>query len=142
MEFAFDGQTYHLLLNAAALFDLYERFGDNGDLLDQMVGANRAAFDNTCYILVKLVQQGEAYRRFMQQEPAPMLTLAQVQRSFSPRDILRAQDAIRRAFSAGFARDTEDAEQDVDLGLLELQKKTAPACGRGGGWPKRRWFWG
>lgn len=34
ISFALDGQEYQLLLNGAALFDIYDQFGDKGSVLD------------------------------------------------------------------------------------------------------------
>lgn len=59
------GVTYHLLLNGAALFDLYDRFGDTGSLTDHLQGAGREAFENTCFFLAKLAEQGELWRRYL-----------------------------------------------------------------------------
>jgi len=127
VEFEFDGQVHHLLLNAAALFDCYDHFGDKGDLLDRITGTSREAFDNTCWMLVKLAQQGEAYRRYMGEEKAPMLTVDRVQRVMGPMDMLRARSAICDAYHLGFERKSLTEEEKVDIGLLELQKKTGLA---------------
>lgn len=127
MEFELAGTTYHLLLNAAALFDCYERFGDKGSLLDHITGTTTKAFDNTCWMLVKLAQQGEIFRRFQGLDKQPMLTVPQAQALLSPLDLIAAQTAIREAYAASFERKVRDEEEDVDLGLLELQKKTGLA---------------
>lgn len=124
VEFALQGEVYHLLLNGAALFDAYDRFGDKGDLIDRVIGADKASFENTVWMLVKLAQQGEAYRRYMNEEPRKMLTAEAAMRTMGPKDVVRARAAIRQAFAAGFEMETISEEAEVDLGLMELQKKT------------------
>ena len=131
IEFPWEGHTYHLLLNAAALFDLYDKFGDKGYLLDHIDGTGRKSFDATAWILVKLAQQGELLRRYQGDDPGPMLTYDAVIRTMSPRDMIQARDAIRRAYAAGFGRDVPpEDEEEEDLGLLELQKKTEVTSGK------------
>lgn len=127
MEFELGGTTYHLLLNVAALFDCYEHFGDKGSLLDHITGTTAKAFDNTCWMLVKLAQQGEIFRRYQGMDKQPMLTVAQAQTLLSPLDLIAAQTAIREAYASGFERKVKDEEDDIDLGLVELQKKTGLA---------------
>ena len=127
VEFELNGRTYHLLLTGAALFDAYDKFGDTGDLIEQIVGTTRASFDNTVWMLVKLAQQGEAWRRHNGEEQLPMLTVEEALRTMCPLDVIRARAAIRAAYAIGFEREAPDEEEAVDLGLLELQKKTGLA---------------
>lgn len=142
VEFTLQEQTYHLLLTGAALFDAYDQFGDKGDLLDRVSGTTRESFNDTVWMLVKLCQQGEAYRRHMGEEKLPMLTVESAMRTMLPPDVVRARAAIRRAFAVGFGRTEENEERDVDLGLIELQKKTGLALPGQNGWFARRNFWG
>ena len=46
IPFALDGQEYQLLLNGAALFDIYDQFGDKGSVLDHIKGNSRSAFES------------------------------------------------------------------------------------------------
>ena len=45
------GVTYHLLLNGAALFDLYDRFVNRGSLADHLNSDGRVAFEITCLLM-------------------------------------------------------------------------------------------
>ena len=127
VDFELAARTYHLLLNGAALFDAYDRFGDKGDLTDHIAGTNRDSFDNTVWLLVKLCQQGEAWRRHNGEEPQPMLSTEAALLFLGPLDVIRARAAIREAYALGFEREAPSEEEEIDLGLLELQKKTEPA---------------
>ncbi len=117
------GQHLYLLLNGAALFDLYDKFGTKGFLTDPLNGSGRASFEATCYFLAKLSEQGELYRRWEGQARAPILSEQFFRVHLAPRDVTRAKGAIAAAVSLGFRREEEE-DHDVDLGLLELQKKT------------------
>ena len=70
----------------------------------------------------------------------PMLTVEEVQRTACPMDVIRMRAAIREAYSKGFERETASEEEEIDLGLLELQKKTAPALPDAGGSASRPSF--
>lgn len=138
-----DGQQLHLCLNGTALFDLYARFGDKGSLLDHIEGSDRKTFYNTCAMLAKLAEQGELVRRYQGFEPAVILTEAQLRLIMGPLDVVAAKSAIRRAVAIGFGREVKDErEQRVDMGLLELQKKTEPTPAVPGICRWLRSFWG
>lgn len=128
------GRTYHLCLNGAALFDIYDKFGTDHFLLDPIRGETREAFNATCWLFAKLAEQGELVRRRMGHDKERIDLPEHFCAVFRPADVLRARRAIEEAVRLGFAREAEDEGGDeVDLGLLELdaQKKTA------GGWLSR-----
>lgn len=123
VPFALDGQEYHLLLNGAALFDIYDRFGGEGSVLDHVRGGSRASFEALCWYLEKLCTQGELLRRYEGRDKGPIPAADMFRTCLSPLDVPRARLAIHAAVAAGFGR--EEAERrEVDKGLLELEKKT------------------
>lgn len=140
VDFELNGRTYHLILNGAALFDAYDKFGDKGNLLDHMDGTGRESFDNTIWFLVKMAQQGEAVRRWEGEEPSPMLTAEEAVRTLLPMDVVRARAAIRQAYTLGFRRE-RDEETEIDLFLEEYQKKTGPGSPGPSGSASRAGFW-
>lgn len=123
LPFTWKGQELHLLLNGAALFDIFDRFGANAEIPELIAGSSRKSLENTCWILAKLAEQGELARRFLgfERETPPMeqelLTL------MTPMEIPLARLAITRAVRLGFDMRHQDPEEYVDLGLRELQKK-------------------
>lgn len=122
--FEFRGETYYLLLNGAALFDIYDQFGQELSVMDPIKGKDRRSFEAICWYLEELATQGELYRRrqgFDQTHiPSADLFLAEL----SPLDVPRARAAIQAAIAAGFTRDEDEGPKEVDKGLLELEKKT------------------
>lgn len=141
VDFELNGRTHHLILNGAALFDAYDKFGDKGDLLDRLTGTGRQSFDDTVWWLVKLAQQGEAVRRWEGEEPQPMLTAEEALRTLRPVDVVRARAAIRAAYALGFEREEQSEDAEIDLGLMELQKKTGPGLDGRSGSASRVGFW-
>ncbi|MEY8315980.1 hypothetical protein AALB19_01535 [Oscillospiraceae bacterium 50-58] len=123
VPFALDGKEYHLLFNGAALFDIYDQFGDKGSVLDHIKGNSRSAFEAICWYLEELATQGELLRRHMghDQQTAPSADLFMT--LLSPTDVPRARRAIHAAVASGFGRE-EEQPHEVDKGLLELEKKT------------------
>lgn len=119
------GVTYHLLLNGAALFDLYDRFGDKGSLADHLQGGGREAFENTCVFLETLAEQGELWRRYLGYDHGPLPTAGTFLVSLSPLEAAAAKGAVMEALMAGFAREEGERPRTVDKGLAALQKKTA-----------------
>lgn len=122
--FSFNGQTYHLLFNGAALFDIYDEFGTEGSVTDHILGKDRKALEALCWYLEELAWQGELLRRYEGRDPQKVPAAADFLVGLGPMDVLRAQDAVRQAVCAGFLREEEE-KKEVDKGLLELEKKTA-----------------
>lgn len=124
--FSFNGQTYHLLFNGAALFDIYDEFGTEGSVTDHILGKDRKALEALCWYLEELAWQGELLRRYEGRDPQKVPAAADFLVGLGPMDVLRAQDAVRQAVCAGFLREEEE-KKEVDKGLLELEKKRQAA---------------
>ena len=117
------GQHLHLCLNGQALFDLYDKFGTKGFITDPLKDNNKAGFEATCFFLAKLSEQGELYRRWQGQTHGPILTEQFFRVNLAPREVAVAQAAILASIVLGFQREEKETG-DLDLGLVELQKKT------------------
>lgn len=123
IPFELDKQEYHLLFNGAALFDIYEQFGDEApSVLDHIKGNSGDAFEAMCWYLEELATQGELMRRYQGFDPAAVPSAELFHTFLSPLDIPRARGAITQAVASGFGREEEKA-REVDLGLQELEKK-------------------
>lgn len=57
VDFIWNGQTLHLLLNGAALFDIFDRYGSDAEILELIAGSGRKDLEATCWILAKLAEQ-------------------------------------------------------------------------------------
>lgn len=122
-DFEICGQQYHFCMNGAALFDCYDKFGPEKPVLDHIAGNSRRAFDAMCWMLAKFAEQGELVRRYQGYKPEKIPTEAHFRTNLAPLDVPAAKLILQAVVRLGFAR-TEDEEREVDLGLLELEKKT------------------
>lgn len=122
-----DGHKFYLCLNGQALFDAYDKFGYESFLTQHIEGKDKKSFENTCWLLAKLAEQGELVRRWQGLERGPIVPPEYFKTHLRPLDVAGAKDAIREALSLGFSREEEREKRVRDLGLEELQKKTAKA---------------
>ena len=130
VEFEWNGQACCLCMNAAALFDIYDKFGSDKDVLDNIRGSDRQSLNNLCWILWKLMEQGELVRRFQGHERQRIPAEMEIRTLLGPGEYPAARLAVARAVALGFAREVEDSEpRRIDKGLLELEKKTEGAAG-------------
>ena len=58
VDFELQGRTLHLFLNGAALFDYYETYGSDQEIVERITGDSKASFRATCWVLAKLSEQG------------------------------------------------------------------------------------
>lgn len=145
VKFEHEGRTYHLCMNAAALFDIYDHFGSDKTVLENIVGTSKEALENTCRMLSILAEHGELLRRWQGMEPQELPTAEMFLALITPSDFPRAQAAIIQAVEIGFGREVPDSDtpEYTDLGLLELQKKTKPAsiAATISRWLRNFWAW-
>ena len=125
VDFIWNGQTLHLLLNGAALFDIFDRYGSDAEILELIAGSGRKDLEATCWILAKLAEQGELARRYLGYDREKPPQAGRLIALMAPMEIPRARVAITQAVRLGFGMRHGEAEEYTDLGLQELQKKTA-----------------
>lgn len=122
--FEFNGATYYLLLNGAAMFDIYDQFGQDRSIIDHIKGNDRASFEAICWYLEELSTQGELFRRKQGFDKGPILSTDVLMLELSPMAVMAARAAIKTAVYRGFTREEAELPKEIDKGLLELEKKT------------------
>lgn len=127
LKYEVGGRTFHLCMNGTAVFDFYEHYGTESQLLDPIEGNDKEAFENLCWMLSKLSEQGELVRRYQGHDRAPMAGTDWFRTMLKPMEVPVAKLAVQQAVRLGFSREVDSGEEEeVDLGLMELEKKTAP----------------
>ena len=123
IPYELNGHTFYLCLNGQALFDAYDKFGYEAFITKSIEGTSKASFENACWLLSKLAEQGELVRRWQGLDRGPIAPPEYFKAHLKPLDVAGAKDAIREAISLGFSREEEHERRVRDLGLEELQKK-------------------
>lgn len=132
VKFELSGKEYQLYMNGAAMFDCFDHFGTGVDFIEKLAGDTKESFDATCWCLGKFSEQGARVVLWETGEKVPVLTQQRAAALMRPMDLVRARTAIRAAYRAGFAREEAPDGEEIDTGLLELQKKTeVGSAGRG-----------
>lgn len=120
----FKGKDYDLIYNAAAHFAAQKKYADES--LSKAIGSNdNDGFEALCWALEELSMQGELIRRYMGYEESEPIKASEARLYLSAPDVLIAKQAVLLAITAGVSRQEVDKNEEVDLGLIELQKKTA-----------------
>ena len=120
------GQERHLAYTVEAMFQLEELFGGAGEMLDAVMSNGRDGFQAACKAAAVLAEQGELARRHMGYEPSPLLSAENIAATMTPDRLPALKLAVSSAVSLGFGREIEPENDEVDMGLAELndQKKT------------------
>lgn len=126
VHYQIDGKEYHLLLNGTALFDFYDRFGHNAELMGVLAVENeKESFQAAIWMLSEFSIQGELYRRSQGMDKGDYLRVEQAALIVTPADIPALKQALAETIQVGFQRN-HASNEDCDPWLLELtQKKTS-----------------
>ena len=119
------GRVRYLAFTGEAMFQMRDKFGGTSQLLDNMKADTREGFSIACEAAALLAEQGELVRRNFGYDPEPILD-ASTAATAAPSEIVALKLAIPAAISLGYGREVEPENDEVDLGLAELdaQKKT------------------
>lgn len=122
VTFTFCGTKYGLYLSGAVLFDIEDKYGGLEAVFELLRGRSREKLDSLADVIELLSSGFRAARNALGYDPPPVLTAAIVKAAVSVRDIHALQIIVATAINEGMRQ--EEGDEDVDLGLLEFQKKT------------------
>lgn len=120
------GRELYLAFTVDAMFQLEERFGGTAELIETISSGTRDGFQAACQAAAVLAEQGELARRHMGYDPAPFPSPEDIAATTSPHGLADLNLAVTSAITLGFGRDIAPEDNEVDIGLAELneQKKT------------------
>lgn len=118
------GAERYLAFTGEAMFTIKDEFGGVSELLSAMGNDTREGYAATCKAAAILAEQGELARRHMGHTPADIVDAEVISALTSPAEYAAVKAAIPVAIALGFGREIEDKEEEIDLVLVELQKKT------------------
>lgn len=121
------GREQYLAFTGEAMFQIQEKFGGTSELIEKMKGGTREAFSAAYDAAAILAEQGELARRHLGYDKAPMITAEQIAATTTPGDIIKITLAVSSAIALGYGREIQEENDEIDLGLAELnaQKKTS-----------------
>ena len=123
-EWNLKGHTFTLCLNAAALTDIYDRFGTEKEIPDLYRGSDKASFDALCWLLWKLSEQGELVRRWEGLDRRPIVPESYFRANMAPFDALDARRALSAAYEQAFRRERDEDDEEEE----ECYATTCPEC--------------
>lgn len=120
------GRERYLAYTVEAMFQVDEQFGGAEKLLGAVMEPGRAGCAAVCRAAAILAEQGELGRRSLGYDPAPMPDADAIAAGMTPGELASLKRAIPAAMTLGFGREVEPENDEIDLGLAELnaQKKT------------------
>lgn len=114
-------ETLHLLYNAEAMIRITE-LGDGDKISDITKNKTKESFDKLLKIVCIMAEQGELYRRYLGYEPANIITEDALRIIATPKDWAVLKVGVLQAFVEGMSQDCTDEDEEIDLGLMELNK--------------------
>lgn len=122
-KFNFYGKAYYLMYTGNAFFELLDEFGEPSDIVTKILPNTREAFEITCKVAAVLSEQGSLVRAYMGHEKTDILSAEAFLATARPINLIALKRAVSNEIFSGANRE-ENEEEEIDLGLLELQKKT------------------
>ncbi len=113
------------------MFDVSEKYGNIKDALSILGKNDREGFEALRWFAVKMANDGELVRREQGYDKLPMLTEKDVTLRMAPLDYEALKSAVVEAITRGYTRETADPDEEVDVGLSELNEKKTKAKGNG-----------
>lgn len=120
-KWTFDGKDYYLSYNVMAVHQIYDLGIE--DLSAAISDRGAKAFEQVCRAAEIMIQQGELIRRYLGYDPGNVIAADTLMWSLGINNDLALRSSMMAAVLDGLKSET-DERQEVDLGLLELQKKT------------------
>ena len=100
IPYELNGHTFYLCLNGQALFDAYDKFGYEGFLTKHIEGKDKQSFENTCWLLAKLAEQGELVRRWQGLDRGPIAPEQYFRVNLKPLEVLDLPARKKKSASA------------------------------------------
>lgn len=124
VTFTLHGKKYGLYYNGMAMFEIQDKLGDMSMIFDVVRGRSKEKFLKLCGIIGIMSVQ---YARAMEQlgyGAQNILRADYIESAAAVRDIAALQDMVIEAINRGLEQAETDEDQEIDLGLIEFQKKT------------------
>lgn len=120
-KWTFDGKDYYLSYNVMAVHQIYDLGIE--DLSAAISDRGAKSFEQVCRAAEIMIQQGELVRRYLGYDPGNVISAETLMLTLGLNHDFSLRRTMMESVLDGLRSET-DERQEVDLGLLELQKKT------------------
>ncbi|MCI8506903.1 MAG: hypothetical protein HFI67_12045 [Lachnospiraceae bacterium] len=119
---AFGKKQYHLAYNAWAMFRIQD-LSEEKEVMEILAARGIGDFSLFCKAAGIMSEAAERIRRYEGEREQDTLAEEEIFNTAQPIDILELKRAMLEAVAYGYGREL-GGEEEIDLGLAELQKKT------------------
>lgn len=123
VKYKFCSRELWLMYNGAAMFDIYDKYPTLEELFEAVLKNTRESADKLFDVFLILAENGEAARKYIGYETAKLPDKAELAALSAADDLGRMRDAVVNAISAGLGREVTHEDEEIDLGLEELEAK-------------------
>ncbi len=120
-----NGQERLLNYSIDVMFEMGERYGNIPKALEVITQDDKEGFEAVRWFAVRMANDGELLRREEGLEKLPLLTDKDISSRIHPMEFLALREAVIKAITLGYRRDIKPKNEEVDLGLAELNSKKA-----------------
>lgn len=121
---AFERENY-LIFNGAAMYEFNGIWGNASNYFDKAGLKNAEQIKELMRGFEIMARQGELARERQGYKKRELISADEAAFSATPKDLLSVQQACMDAVNLGYGRELTDEDEEIDLGLLEIQKKRA-----------------
>lgn len=122
---------YFLVFTGEAMFQIKEKYGGIGPLMEQIERDTREGFLAACSAAAIMAEQGELVRRRLGYDPGEIPEADDFSLLVLPHEIVGLKNAVINAVALGFGREVKGSDsEEYDEGLAELNQKKTPFGGR------------
>lgn len=122
-----NGEDRQLNYSIEVMFAMTDKYGNITKALDIIQSGGKDGFEAVRWFAVQMANDAELARRESGLAPKPMLTLDAITSHIRPIDFEILTAGVVEAISLGYKREVIPEDEEVDLGLAELQAKKTMA---------------
>lgn len=123
VKYKFCSRELWLMYNGAAMFDIYDKYPTLEELFEAVLKNTRESTDKLLDVFMILAENGEAARKYIGYDTDKLPEKAELAALSAADDLGRMRDAVVNAISAGLGREVTHEDEEIDLGLEELEAK-------------------
>lgn len=123
VKYKFCSRELWLMYNGAAMFDIYDKYPTLEELFEAVLKNTRESTEKLLDVFLILAENGEAARKYIGYDTDKLPEKAELAALSAADDLGRMRDAVVNAISAGLGREVTHEDEEIDLGLEELEAK-------------------